>query len=100
MTNFRTQCIDGDYRKNPKTQFYCCACQKDMDPAKPCFAVHLVEGGPYVLHPGDEAAYQADALANGQQPGELGCFPIGNDCAKKLGIEWCHPKAIWPEAHR
>jgi hypothetical protein len=95
--DLRTKFINGDYRRDPKTDFFCCACQKDMDPTKPCYSVHLVDGGPFALHPDDEAAYQAHSVMckGGQDPGELGCFPIGTDCAKRLGLEWCHPKAVW-----
>ena len=89
METLRTKFIDFDARHDPKTDFFCCACQKDMDPSKPCFAVHMVDGGYYALHPADEAKYTSDG-------GEMGCWPIGNDCAKKLGLEWCHSKAAWP----
>jgi hypothetical protein len=88
--DLRTKFIDFDARRDPKTDFFCCACQKDMDRSKACYAVHLVDGGPFALHPDDEVKYIPDG-------GELGCHPIGNDCAKKLGLEWCHPKAIWPQ---
>lgn len=85
----RTKFIDGDYRRDPKTDFFCCACQKDMDRAKPCYSVHLIDGGAFALHRDDESKYVPDG-------GELGCHPIGTDCAKRLGLEWCHPKAVWP----
>ena len=45
----------------------------------------MIDGGYYALHPAGEAKYVPD--------GEMGCWPIGNDCAKKLGLEWCHAKA-------
>lgn len=97
--DFRTKFIDFDARRDPKTDFFCVACQKDMDRSKPSRAVHMVDGGYFALHPADEAAYQAEAktLAGGQHPGEMGCWPIGECCAKRLGREWTHPKALWPQ---
>jgi hypothetical protein len=90
MAELRTKPIDYDARRDPRTDFYCIVCQKDMDRSKPCRSVHLIEGGPIVLHPDDESKYVSDG-------GEMGCCPIGEDCAKKLGREWTHPKALWPK---
>jgi hypothetical protein len=83
---YRTKFIDFDARPNPKTSHWCIACQRDLDPSKPAFWVHCVDGAPYALHPEDEAIY--NALPDSAKGGEMGCFPIGNDCVKKLGVEW------------
>jgi hypothetical protein len=79
MNEPRTKCIDPDYRKDPKTDHFCCRCQKDIRGAHRF--VHLVNGGPFALHPEDESKYIADS-------GDLGSFPIGPDCARKIGVEW------------
>ena len=92
-SSLRTKFIDFDARRDPKTDFFCCACQKDMDPKKPCRAVHLVDGGMYALHPKDEEKYAPDG-------GDLGCHPIGSDCAKKLGLEWTFPPAPFAAAEK
>jgi hypothetical protein len=50
----------------------------------------MINGGYYALHAADEAKYVPDG-------GEMGCWPIGDDCATKLGLEWTHEKALWPQ---
>ena len=85
---FRTKFIDPDNRPEPKTDRFCGRCHRDLKPGQPYRVIHLVDGGPYALHPGDEASYQAVTGTLGQHPGELGCFPVGMDCARKIGLEW------------
>jgi hypothetical protein len=80
---YRTKFIDYDARPRPKTDFSCIACQRDLDPKRNVRRVHCVDGGAFALHPDEEAAYVADS-------GEMGWFPIGADCAKRLGLEWTH----------
>lgn len=87
---FRTQFIDPDYRRDPKTNLFCCRCQKDIKPGSKYRFVHLVHDGVSALHPGD---YDAYAEASKVQPGgqfkdDRGGWPIGIDCAKQLGLEW------------
>ncbi|NOG70494.1 hypothetical protein [Roseicella sp. DB1501] len=72
-----------DYRKTPKTDYYCINCQRDIDPSKPHRMVHAIAGGDWYLHPEDEDQYVPDG-------GDCGFLPFGNDCAKRLGIEWTH----------
>lgn len=87
MSNLRTKFVDYDARRDPKTNHFCVACQKDLKPGVPYREVHLVNGGPFALHPEDEPKYESDS-------GEMGMWPIGNDCARKLGLEWTHaPRA-------
>lgn len=82
---YRTKDINGDYMsRNPKTQRYCCVCQKDIKPGKPARMVHLVDGGPFALHSEDEKIYEAE----GDKKGDMLFFYIGPDCAKRLGLEW------------
>ena len=71
-------------KRDPKTDCYCAICQKDIRPGTSPRFVHLVKGGFKVLHPDDEKLYAPDA-------GDLGGFPIGPDCARKLGLEWSRP---------
>jgi len=60
-----------------QTDFFCVACQKDMDPAKPCRAVHVVQNFPMLaLHPADEAAYVSDGR-------RYGLLPIGECCGQR-----------------
>lgn len=81
MKNYRTKFLDFDARRDPKTDHWCCRCQKDIKPGQAHRMVHLVDGGAFVLHPDDEAIYTPDA-------GDCGGHPIGSDCARKLGLEW------------
>lgn len=83
---YRTKDIDGDYRRDPETATYCARCQKDLRPGQARRLVHLVEGGGFVLHPQDEAAF----AAAGDRSGDLGLFPVGMDCARKIGMDWTH----------
>lgn len=87
----RTKQIDYGARRDPQTDFYCVACQKDMDRTRPARAVHLICNFPLIaLHPADELVYVPDGS-------DMGCFPIGECCAKKLGREWTFPKSLWPQ---
>lgn len=79
----QTKYLDQNNRRQPKSDFYCIACSKDLEPGQPYRHVHLVNGGPFVLHPDCEASYVPDG-------GDMGSFPIGGDCALKLGLEWSH----------
>lgn len=80
----RTKFLDYDARRTPKTEHHCIRCQKDLKPGQPVRWIHCVNGGMFVLHPDDESSYVSDA-------GDMGCWPIGNDCARILGIDWTHP---------
>lgn len=81
--------LDFDARREPKTDSWCCACQKDLKGGKAYRWVHLIHGGAYVLHPQDEAIYAAlQADPETQDRGDVYSFRIGNDCARKLGLEW------------
>lgn len=75
-----------DYRRDPTTDVFCCICQRDIK-GPPRYWVHLIEGGPVVLHPEDEDRYTPDG-------GDLGAHPVGPECAKKIGMEWIHKEAI------
>lgn len=80
----QTKYLDQNNRREPRSNFFCVACNKDLRANQPYRRVHLVNGGPFVLHPDCEPSYVADA-------GDLGSFPIGGDCARKLGLDWTHP---------
>lgn len=80
---YRTKWLDPDYRRDYPSQpgdLICARCQRVVDPARARW-VHLVDGAPNVLHPKDEPKYTSD-------DGDMYTFPIGPDCAKRLGLEW------------
>lgn len=74
--------------RQPKTERYCCICQRDIKPGAKAREVHLVDGGMWALHPDDEALYTDDG-------GDLGMHLLGLDCAKKLGSDWSRPENDW-----
>ncbi len=73
--------LDADFRRESKTERYCCMCQKDIRPDQPVRHVHIIDGGMWVLHPQDEGIYRPDG-------GDCGSHLIGPNCARKLGMEW------------
>lgn len=83
IRQMKTAYLDQNCWREPKTDFYCYVCQKDIKPVSLYRMVHVVLGGNYALHPDDEADYVGDG-------GDLGLHPIGPACAKKLGLEWTH----------
>lgn len=85
-TAYRTTFIDGDYRREPKTEVFCARCQKDLKPGQKRRGVHIVDGGAMVLHPDDEAIY--NALPAEAKRGDCGCWLVGMDCARQIGMEW------------
>jgi hypothetical protein len=71
-----------DFRRDPKTDVFCCLCQRDIKGIVKHY-VHMINGGPEILHPSDESAYTPDG-------GDLGIHPVGPECARKIGLAWCH----------
>jgi hypothetical protein len=80
----RTQHIGHltDYRRDPKTDCSCVVCNRDIK-GEPKFWIHYIDDGPVVLHPADEHLYKSDG-------GEMGFWPVGPECAKRIGMEWIH----------
>lgn len=72
----RFRFLDPDFRREPKTDFFCCRCQKDLPRTHDLF-VYLEHDYAHILHPDDAPSYQ-----------HAGKHPIGPECAKKVGAEW------------
>lgn len=72
--------LDPDYRRNPKTQHFCCLCQKDIKsaPSDTGYA-RYVDNGNAILSVQDISRFSSL-----QDFGEMHSFPIGPECAKKL----------------
>lgn len=86
--------LDPDYRNKPKTQHFCCLCQRDIKRTIPQTAyVHFIHGGDAILALADESRYAAysEAQPGGQDAGEMGIFPIGPECGRKLPAGFVHP---------
>lgn len=80
----RTKYTDPDFRRNPKTSLFCYQCQKDLAPTSNYRMVYIIDGM-NAVHPTDVKDYVKGV-------NDLGLFPIGPDCAKRLGLEWSTPK--------
>lgn len=74
----RTTFIDPDFRRDPKTETYCCRCQKDINGAYSW--VYLRADGATAVHPADVDA--------GRLPDDIGWCRIGPECVRKVGAEW------------
>lgn len=75
----RTIFLDPDFRPVPKTDRFCCVCYKDLR-TPPKYWARL-------LDPGTEAVLPADYHLVPEDQ-DLGSHPVGNDCAKRIGLEW------------
>lgn len=80
-TAYRTVFLDNDTRRQPKTKRFCVRCQKDLKPGSNVRSVHLVDNGPFALHPEDEGKPVAK---------DGGWWLLGPECVSKIGIEWTH----------
>lgn len=79
---YRVAYLDPDFRANPKGDTPCCRCMKAIK-NKSYRMVHLLNNDPFaVVHPDDSHLVPAD-LSNG-------LHPIGNDCARVVGLEFTY----------
>ncbi len=88
---YRTAQLDADNRREPKTDVFCVRCHKDLKAGQPRRLVHIEDSShARVVHPADTAAFEASDAARG----EMGWFPVGMDCAKKIGVEFTAPDPL------
>jgi hypothetical protein len=73
----RTKYLDPDFRRTPKTNRWCCVCQRDLDPSKPNRLVLTINDGTDAVYPADSTLATNGVL-----------MEIGSDCAKRFGLEW------------
>lgn len=73
--------LDPDYRKEPKTDFYCLLCQRDIKNKATAKAVHVVEGGSCICHPDDDQLHEG-------KPDDCGMYPVGPECCKKIPADY------------
>lgn len=73
--------LDPDFRPRPKTDCYCCICQRDIRGSYR--KAYVVASGFAAIHPDDLAIYSP-----GHPDDEHGWMPIGPDCAARLGLQW------------
>ena len=72
----RTHYTNPDFRRDPKTNRFCCVCQRDIK-GKPAGFVYLAGGGMDVYHL-EDAPHQEDALR----------WEVGSECLKKIPAEF------------
>lgn len=80
MLPARSKFVDYDARPQPKTDRWCCRCQKDLEIGQPHRHVYL-DGQMCAIHPEDLQDRGADSE-------DYGWHLLGLDCAKTLGLEW------------
>ncbi|AXQ69848.1 hypothetical protein HOU03_gp420 [Caulobacter phage CcrSC] len=91
---YRAVWMEPDYRRDPKSNHFCCRCQKDLKEGQPRRVVHTVGGGPYALHPDDTDLFaQVEPYPEPhdgwpRHGSDMGWFLIGADCAKMIGLEY------------
>lgn len=78
----RTKYLDPDFRPRPRTPLFCCVCYKDLTPAQARHCVLTANGGTEAIH--------RDDFSEGLAAGAV-LYPIGPDCAVRLGDEWLAP---------
>lgn len=71
---------DPDYRRDPKTDYWCINCHQAINRTKPHRIALVTSDGDKFVHPEDAALVPT-----------AGYHPMGNDCAKRLGSEWTLP---------
>lgn len=76
----RTHYIDPDFRHEPKTDRFCCRCQKDIQLNTSTRWVYLRSNGAEAVHPAD--------VATARLPDDLGWWRLGPECVRIIGAEW------------
>ncbi|NTF18081.1 hypothetical protein G6L37_06660 [Agrobacterium rubi] len=84
----RLNFIDYDARPQPKTDRFCCKCQRDLKVGQTHRYVYVVDGM-CAVHPEDIAARE-------KQADDYGWLLVGLDCAKKIGLEWTLAEPLAP----
>lgn len=75
----RFYAFDGDFRRQPKTNYFCAFCQKDLNPCATAGYVFLGDPADHIVDP------------NHLEGGELKA-PIGPECQKKVPMRFIVPK--------
>lgn len=87
----RTAFIDYDARRNPGTDRWCIACQRDIASGAKAAKVRLllIDGGrPEAVHREDVALLDLGVLLAPENAEDGGWVVMGMDCAATLGTEW------------
>lgn len=67
--------FDGDFRKQPKTNFFCAVCQRDLNPKKSVSYVYLGDPCNHVVDPQQLEGNEIKA-------------PVGPECRNKIPNEY------------
>lgn len=84
-STIRTFNTDPDFRRRPRTDRFCCICQRDLSIDSIGRQVFILGNGWRVVYPDDVAEYVASSH-NEDNP--IGWCLIGSECVKRIGLEW------------
>jgi hypothetical protein len=85
---FRTKWTDPDFRKNPKTNHFCCLCHRDLKPGQKHRLIMVEEDKWEAVHSDDWGLARIEIEPGPQDRDRVWIMPVGMDCARKLGLEW------------
>ena len=89
MANYRTKWIDPDFRRPPKTKYFCVRCERDLNPNKPVRYIAYELDTQSAVHSEDWEIAGIDIKS--RRAVHLDAFvvgPVGMDCAKRIGIDY------------
>lgn len=78
----RTKFVNYDARRDPKTDHFCCCCQRDIGPNTVPRLLYLAN---------DMSAVHPEDVLGSERADDYGWKAIGPECAKRLGLEWSRP---------
>lgn len=83
----RSEFLDFDARREPKTDLFCVKCQRDLNPRRVYRLVWMPkEWQPFTYHPDDVVDGHVEDADEGRIA--VVAHPIGPDCAEAHGMEW------------
>lgn len=74
--------LDGDYRRDPKTEVFCCRCNKDIP--EPRFFVFIGDDMHHAIHPEDVATAEDKTITKEW---------IGPECRKHVPADFVSEKS-------
>lgn len=88
-----TKYLDPDFRRTPKTQRWCCVCQRDLKSLKNARKCLTINGGTDAVWPEPRITHGMLPLPESERTAlaEAKWMFIGADCAAKIGEGWTLP---------
>jgi hypothetical protein len=79
--HIRTKWTDPDFRKTPKTDFFCILCQRDLKPNQSYRMMAVNAASWEAIHRDDWEKAEPEFI-------EFYTGPVGSDCARRIGLEF------------